>query len=279
MAESDRKASVELRKKAAPTKQKAIQKTVDLKSLQDSFAPSTTQKYLSTSVDQYGRYILTEIDPVTDQQIQVYIFVEPDGRFWDTYGGSDFIKKVKSSYKNQEVLRKELYDKGFISDNEYQSKSVNAFNGAILQAASEFSTEVADSFTTEGKIKFPAFDSWLTARGALSGEDRGPRRDINLIDRDVIKAIVRDIYMTETGNAPDEQFLNEKTDLQMEKIKKGTLTTAKKVNGETVIKTTPGFSESRLRAELPGQIKQERPTEIASKKSLDFLAFLSELGG
>lgn len=276
MAETDRKASATLRKKAAPKKQEAIKKSADLSSLRDAFGIGPEK--LSTTLDQYGRYILVEMN-ADNSTTPKYLFIEPNGRDWKRFNGTQIIQKVKEVYKNQDALRKILFDKGFLSENEYNSKSTSALNGAILQAATEFSTEIADSFTTEGKITFPTFQNWITGRGSTGDKERLPGRDIQLYDKDVIKSMVRDVYLNETGNAPDEQYLNEKTNFYMDMIKKGTLTTAKKVGGEYVTTRTPGFSESRLREELPGQIQKERPTEIASKKSLDFLAFLADLGG
>ena len=276
MAETDRKASAELRKKAAPKKKGIVKKSGDLSSLKNAFSGGPNS--LSTTLDQYGRYVLVETDAAGQQYVK-YIFVNPNGTDWERLNGTEVIKKVKETYKDQDALRKVLYEKGFLSEKEFTTKSVSALNGAILQAATEFSTEIADAYTTEGKIKFPTFQNWITGRGSAGDKERLPGRDIQLYDRDVVRSMVRDVYLNETGNAPDEQYLNEKTDFYMDMIKKGTLTTSKKMGGEYVTTRTPGFTESRLKEELPGQIKKERPTEIASKKSLDFLAFLADLGG
>lgn len=279
MADTARQASTALRKKAQPAKQvrRKIQETEapDRSALANRFGPNGN---LSTGLDQYGRYVLMEKGEDGETYVR-YLYVDPNGTDWRVLSGTDIIKRVKTTYGNQETLRKELYNKGFLSESEFNSKSTSALNGAILQAATEFSTEVADSYTTEGKIKFPTFDKWMSGRGSAGDKERLPGRDIQLYDRDVVKSMVRDVYLNETGNAPDEQYLNEKTDFYMDMIKKGTLTTSKKMGGEYVTTRTPGFTESRLKEELPGQIKKERPTEIASKKSLDFLAFLADLGG
>jgi hypothetical protein len=275
-AETERKASIALRKQAQPKKQKRIKETVDRSDLANRFGPSGD---LVVGLDQYDRYILMQQDPTTGNQTPVYVFIDPNGKDFSIENGTSIIKKVKESYKDQEALRKILYDKDYISEKDYLRKDTSALNKAILHSATEFSTEIADSFNIEGKIKFPTFDSWMSGKQATGGAEGGPRRDIQMYDRDVIKAMVRDVYMQETGNAPDEQYLNEKTNFYMDMIKKGTLTSSKNIGGEYVVKGTAGFSESRLRSELPGQIQKERPTDISSKKSLDFLAFLADLGG
>lgn len=253
----------------------------DKTSLERAFTPNREQPYLSTSVDQYGRYILVEVDPTTGNQTITYLFVQPDGRSWERLSGSEAIKRVKSSYKNQEALRKELYDKGFLNEREYVSKNTSAFNGAILQAASEFSTEVADAYTTENKTSFPTFGKWISARGAMVEEARGPRRDIQKYDRDVIRQMVVDAYLdSPNANLPDESIIERDTDKYMKMANEGTLTRARKNKaGEYETVSTPGFSEQRLRDEITKRRKTEFAADEKTRTDLDFLAFLSGLEG
>lgn len=278
MAETERRASAELRKKAAPRKQEAIQKTGDLTSLRNAFGEGAGK--LSTTVDQYGRYVLVETDADGQQYVR-YLFVEPDGRTWERLNPTEAIKRVKEAYKDQDALREILYQKGFLTEREYTSKSVSAFNGAILQAAGEFSTEIADSFTTEGKIKFPTFQNWVTGRGDMGGEDRGPRRDIQKYDRDVIRKMVIDAYLdSPNANLPDREIIERDTDKYMQMANEGTLTKGKKNKaGEFETVSTPGFSERRLRDE----IQRKREIEFAGSQKttddLNFLAFLAQLEG
>lgn len=274
MAETDRKASAELRKKVAPKKKDIVKKSGDLSSLKNAFGGGPDS--LSTTLDQYGRYVLVETDAAGQQYVK-YLFVDPNGTDWERLNGTEVIKKVKETYKNQDVLRKVLYEKGFLSEKEFTTKSVSAFNGAILQAATEFSTEVADAYTTEGKIKFPTFSSWISKRGTAIDEDK-PLQDINLMDRDVVEAIVKDVYRKTTDMAIDDEFLKQETDRYMAQIKEGTMTTTEKVGGKIVRKQTKPFSEAQVQAELPGRIETERPDATKYKKNFDFLAFLDGLG-
>lgn len=280
MAETDRKASAELRKKAASKKQPIVKKSGDLRSLRNAFG--TGAGSLSTTLDQYGRYVLVETDE-SGQQYVKYLFVNPNGTDWERLNGTEVIKKVKEVYKDQDVLRKILYEKGFLSKKEFTTKSGSALNGAILQAATEFSTEIADAYTVEGKIKFPTFNKWINNLGsALGGGEKPdlPLQDINLMDRNVIEAIVRDSYKDTTDMSPDEAdaFIQQKTDMYMNQIKEGTLTTVKEEGGVTVRKTTKPFSEAQVRAEIPGMIEKELPGATRYKKNFDFLAFLDGLG-
>ena len=274
MAETDRKASAELRKKVAPKKKGIVKKSGDLSSLRNAFAGGPDS--LSTTLDQYGRYVLVETDAAGQQYVR-YLFVNPNGTDWERLNGTEVIKKVKETYKNQDALRKVLYEKGFLSEKEFTTKSVSAFNGAILQAATEFSTEIADAYTTEGKIKFPTFSSWISKRGTAIDEDK-PLQDINLMDRDVVEAIVKDVYRRTTDMAIDDEFLKQETDRYMTQIKEGTMTTTEKVGGKIVRKQTKPFSEAQVQAELPGRIEAERPDATKYKKNFDFLVFLDGLG-
>ena len=156
-------------------------------------------------------------------------------------------------------------------------------NGAILQAANEFSTEIADSYTTEGKIKFPTFDSWMSGRGGVGGDTTGgPRRDIQKYDRDVIRQMVVDAYLNSpNANLPDEAIIERDTDYYMKMANEGVLTTTKKKNkkGEYETVSTPGFSEQRLRDEIRKSRQTEFATDEKTRNDLDFLAFLGQLEG
>ncbi len=277
MAETDRKASAELRKKAAPKKKGIVKKSGDLSSLKNAFSGGPDS--LSTTLDQYGRYVLVETDAAGQQYVK-YIFVNPNGTDWERLNGTEVIKKVKETYKDQDALRKVLYEKGFLSKKEFTTKSVSALNGAILQAATEFSTEIADAYTTEGKIKFPTFNNWIGKRGSALGEEKPdlPVRDINLMDRDVVEAIVKDVYRKTTDMAIDDEFLKQETDRYIEQIEKGVLTTTKVEGKEVIRRTTKPFSEAQVQAELPGRIELDRPDATKYKKNFDFLAFLDGMG-
>lgn len=284
MAETARQASTELRKKAVPAKQKRLktqqQEAPDRAALANRFGPGGN---LATGLDQYNRYVLLEKDAQTGEQFVKYLYIDPNGRDFEVLSGTDIIKKVKTTYGNLEKLRKAMYDKGFLSEKEYNSKSTSALNGAIIEAATEFSTEVADSYTTEGKIKFPTFDSWVSGRGSAGdGQGGGPRRDIQKYDRDVIRQMVIDAYLdSPNANLPDNSIIERDTDKYMKMANEGVLTTSKKKNakGEYEVTSTPGFSEQRLRDEIRTSRKTEFAADEKTRSDLDFLAFLAQLEG
>lgn len=212
---------------------------------------------------------------------EVFIWIKPDGiTFYEQYG-SNVIKSVKTDFKgNLEVLRKQLFDKDFLSEDDLTTKNETAFNQAILDAARNHTLTQVQSYTIEGNTKFSPFKNWLGSLGSVGkrGDKNLPLQDINLMDRDVVEAIVRDVYNRTTDMAIDDEFLKQETDRYMAQIKEGTITTTKEVGGKIVRKQTKPFTEAQVQAELPKRIEEERPGATNMKKSFDFLAFLDGLG-
>lgn len=271
-------------KNAATIKQRQELNAKHLADLKKRFGEvGTDSGNIQVALDQYGNLILQELtynekgEKVDTRE--VFFWVADDGINFQILNGSAAIKKLKEGYKgNLEGLRKMLYEKQFISEADYLAKDENALNQALLQSARNYSTYEVQKYTIDGQTKFTPFNKWLSgiARSA-QGDGNLPTRDINLYDRDVIEALVKDVYMSETGNAPDQAYLDEKTDYYMGVIKEGTLTTQKKKGGEVVRKSTPGFSEAMVRAELPKEIAQDQPIDVQQAKSINFISFLAGL--
>ena len=244
---------------------------------------------LFIGTDQYGDLILYENiygtgkdkDKVIGRN-EVFFWVQPDGITFEIHNVSSFIKKLKTANKgNLENLRKQLFDKNFMSETDYTTKNETAFNNAIIKAARNYSLNEVQKYTVEGQTKFNPFSKWITGLGSAQGAGAKPDlpvRDINLMDRDVVEAIVKDVYSRTTDMAIDDAFLKQETDRYMDQIEKGTLTTVKVGGKEVVRKTTKPFSEAQVRAELPERIEQERPGATRYKQNFDFLAFLDGLG-
>jgi hypothetical protein len=255
-----------------------------LSDLQKRFgAVGTESGNIRVGLDQYGNLILQEFiyndkkEPVDTRE--VFFWVADDGVGFQILNGSQAIKKLKEGFKgNLEGLRKLLYEKKFITEEGYLTKDENALNEALLLSSRKYSTYEVQKYTIDGVTKFTPYNKWLSGIATTGlGDGNLPVRDINLYDRDVIEALVKDVYMGETGNAPDQAYLDEKTDYYMGVIKEGTLTTQKKKGGEMVRKATPGFSEAMVRAELPKQIAEEQPIDVQQAKSINFISFLAGL--
>jgi hypothetical protein len=238
----------------------------------------------TVGTDQYKNLILyyNKYDEKTGQLLdtyEVYFFVQPDGRTWDILSGSSAIKRVKELYKgNLENLRKQLFDKNFINETDYVTKDETAFNQGIVNAVRNYSLTEVQKYTIEGQTEFKTFGNWISGLGSAPKDKDLPLRDINLVDRDIVEAIVKDIYSNNTDMAIDNDFLKQETDRYMKKIEKGTLTTVVEKGGEAVRTTTPGFSRELVAAELPERITEFRPGATNYKTNFDFLAFLNSLG-
>jgi hypothetical protein len=264
-------------KAQAEKAQKAPKK--HLSDLQSDFGGDNPTYYIS--FDDYGntRILQTVIGDKTQQR---FLVVKADGLGYDLANGDQIVKQVRTYFKNnKEGLRKTLYDLGYMSEREYTTRSEQAITSAILKVANEYTVDVVDSYRIDGKTKFPTFTKWLSAIPAGGKEEGGsqyPLRDINMMDRDVVEAIVKDVYSKTTEMAIDDEFLKQETDRYMEQIKQGTLTTLVEEGGVTVRKTTKPFTEAQVQAELPKRIEAERPGATKYKKDFDFLAFLDGMG-
>jgi hypothetical protein len=279
VAKSPDEAKAQAEAKDRKRKVKQERKNVDLASLEADFGGPKPKFFVS--FDTYGnvRQLNELIGGETEQR---FLVVDANGRDYDFANGDQIVKQVRTYFKNdKEGLRKTLYDLGYMSEREFTTRSEQAITSAILKVANEYTVDTVDSYRIDGKTKFPTFTQWLSgipASGKDGGESQYPIRDINLQDRDVIEAIVRDVYSKTTDMAIDDEFLKQETDRYMEQIKKGSLTTLEKVGGVNTRKSTKQFSQAQVEAELPKRISEERPGATDMKKSFDFLAFLDGLG-
>lgn len=250
----------------------------DRDSLQNDFLGDSPKFFIT--FDDYGtnRILGTLVGGKTQQR---FLVVDKNGTDYDFANADQIVKQVRTYFKNnKEGLRKTLYDLGYMTERDYTTRSESALTTGIIKVANEFTVDVVDSIRIDGKTKFPTFTKWLSAIPASGKEDSSqyPLRDINMLDRDVVEAIVKDVYSKTTDMAIDDEFLKQETDRYMEQIKQGTMTTLVKEGGVNVRKTTKPFSQAQVEAELPKRIEKERPGATDPKKSLDFLAFLDGMG-
>ncbi len=271
-----------LRQSAKGTKQKRLVSqqgaVAQSKSLASDFG-GTKPKFF-VSFDTYGNVRqLQEI--VGNEPEQRFLIVDANGVDYDLINADSVVKQVRTYFKNnKEGLRKTLFDLGYMTERDYTTRSEQALTTGILKVANEYTVDVVDSYRIDGKTKFPTFTYWLKGIPASGkdGDSQYPLRDINLMDRDVVEAIVKDVYSKTTDMAIDDEFLKQETDRYMEQIKQGTMTTLVKKGGVNVRQTTKPFSAAQVEAELPKRIKEERPGATDPKTSFDFLAFLDGLG-
>jgi hypothetical protein len=249
-------------------------------SLEERFGGDTPKYFLD--FDPYGRVRILQKLMDDGQPLQQFLVVNPDGVNYSFANKTQITNAIRKMYtKQKEALRKQLFDLDYITEREYNTRSESALNSGILAAANEFTVEVVDSYTVDGVTKFPTFDKWLSGRpaGDKGGKKDLPVRDINLMDRDVVEAIVRDVYMSELQKDVDPEIIKAKTDRYMEQIKKGTLTTIKEGSKEVTRTSTVPFSESQVRAELGEEIPKENKLDYNQAQSINFISFLAGLEG
>ena len=249
-------------------------------SLETNFGGSQPKYFLDFDPSGRVRILQTLVGGETEQR---FLIINSNGTDYSFANKTQVVKAIRGLYKNQkEALRKQLLDLQYITQREYDTRSETALNSGVLSAANEFTTEIVDAYTVEGVSKFPTFDKWLSGRPAAGGDGGKkdlPVRDINLMDRDVVEAIVRDVYMSELQKEVDPEIIKAKTDRYMEQIKKGTLTTIKEGSKEVVRKSTVPFSESQVRAELGEEIPKENKLDYNQAQSINFISFLAGLEG
>ena len=250
-------------------------------SLEERFGGENPKYFLD--FDSYGRVRILQTLMDDGKPLQQFLFVKPDGINYSFANKTQITNAIRKMYtKKKEVLRKQLLDLGYITEREYNTRSEAALNSGVLAAANEFTVEVVDSYTVDGVTKFPTFDKWLSGRPAADKDDKKkdlPVRDINLMDRDVVEAIIRDVYMSELQKDVDPKIIKAKTDRYMEQIEKGTLTTIKEGSKEVVRKSTIPFSEAQVRAELGEEIPKENKLDYNQAQSINFISFLAGMEG
>ena len=247
--------------------------------LQKKFG-GTNPEYL-LDFDSSGRVrILQTI--IGGEKEQRFLIVEPDGISYSFANNTQVINAIRKMYaKQKEALRKQLFDLDYITEREFNTRSETALNSGVLRAANEFTVEVVDSYTVDGVTKFPTFTNWLSGKppaGDGSGKKDLPVRDIELIDRDVVEAMVKDFYMEELQKEVDPEIIKAKTDRAMKRIEQGSLTTIKEGGKEVTRRTTSRFSQSELQAELSKEIPVENKLDYNQKQSIDFISFLAGMG-
>jgi hypothetical protein len=250
-------------------------------SLESNFG-GASPKYI-LDFDSYGRVriLQTLVGNVPEQR---FLVIAPNGIDYSFANKNQIVKSIRNLYANQkEALRKQLFDLDYITEREFNTRSEAALNSGVLAAANEFTVEVVDAYTVEGTSKFPTFTKWLSGKPAASSGDGGgrdlPVRDINLIDRNVVEAMVKDFYMEELQKEVDPEIIKAKTDRAMKRIEQGSLTTVKEGGKEVTRRTTPQFTEAGLRAELGKEIPVENKLDYNQAQSINFISFLAGLEG
>lgn len=130
---------------------------------------------LKVGFDQYGNLQLQQniLDnngkPTGEFQI-VYFWPASNVANSEILNASEVVARVKGAYgKNSESLRKMLYERGYMSEKDFITRSESALNGAILKSSNEHSVENVQRFTVNGQTNFSPYNSWLSGKSAYTG--------------------------------------------------------------------------------------------------------------
>jgi hypothetical protein len=250
-------------------------------SLEERFGGERPEYFLD--FDPYGRVRILNKLMDDGQPLQQFLVINSDGINYSFANKTQIVNAIRKLYSNKkEALRKQLFDLDYISERDYNARSETSLISGMLSAANEFTVEVVDSYTVDNVTKFPTFDKWLSGKPAVGGDGGKkdlPVRDIDLIDRDVVEAMVKDFYMSELQKEVEPEIIKAKTDRYMKQIKEGTLTTIKEGGKEVTRTATPRFSEAQLQAELGKEIPVENKLDYNQAQSINFISFLAGMEG
>jgi len=144
---------------------------------------------------------------ITSTNQEVFVFADPSGKY-EILNVDEILNRYEQLYTKRtgglEQFRKQLWDAGKLSDQEYKSKSFGAFRNAIVEAAREHSATVADRYKRTG-TKFEPIDAFLVANKQQSA---GPDISRQLTDP---KQAVQDLnvftqdYLSRTATLEEQK--------------------------------------------------------------------------
>jgi len=167
-AEAERAAA-----KAKKKKEKAAAKKLD--------AETVTQDELTVVTDEQGRTYLTQ--PTKEGAAEPYfaLYDEATGQVNITTNFTEVRKRLLDDYVKRdgdlEGLRRDLYNKGYIRKDAYESKDNGALSAAIYSTISQYGVDQQDAVNLGMQSNFSSFSSWLgSLKGVATG---GPKTQVD----------------------------------------------------------------------------------------------------
>jgi hypothetical protein len=100
----------------------------------------------------------------TSSTREVFVFIKNNGDY-DVIGLDEMLLQYQNYYSKApggiEAFRKSLYLADKITEQEYKSKSINAFLNAITTSAREHSVEVARNYSNSGRVQLDSLNTYL----------------------------------------------------------------------------------------------------------------------
>lgn len=180
----------------------------DYKSLSSAFGGEVPE--IQIGFDEYGRRILTSTKG-KGAAYQRFLYVQPDGTTWSRANQDEIVREIKKEYKGRsEELRNLLYQKGFMNEKDYITKSESGLSGAIKDAANNHSIEMVERYTIDGRTDLTAFGTWLSSKTSyVSGGPSITAQEITKTDAaQMIDSFVTDMFGREATVAEKKEFYN-----------------------------------------------------------------------
>lgn len=160
--------------------------------------------------DEYNNRIITEPDKRGYNYSQ-FLYVQPDGKNWSRANLNEIVPAIKKEFKGRtEELRTLLYQKGFLNEKDYITKSESGFTGAIKDAANNQSIELIERFQIEGVTSLTPFSTWLSSKTSYnSGGPTIQAQEITKTDAaQMLDSFVNDMLGRAATIAEKKDFYN-----------------------------------------------------------------------
>lgn len=210
-------------------------------------ATEGSEPLVSVEQDAYGRWQLVQ-RTVEGNTNPAFFVIAPGGRDFDIQTASEMVKYYKDQAQTKggiNKLRSTLNAKGFLKDDDFQSRDEAAFNNAIVEAAMSHSIEQSQRYSIEGQIGFEPFSSWLSKRSA-SGDGSQPDAQREITDKlnafQDLDSFVMDMLGRRATSGEKAQYLSKLNAEQKKAIRKTTVsggvqtTTGEVLNSEDLFR-------------------------------------------
>ena len=153
----------------------------------------------------------------------------------------------------------------------------------LLDTISAYFPEAYKATSIEGAIGALKDQIIMGFSGDQEDTFKLPTKQITEVDPAIIKAVVRSVYQNKLGRNENANELAADLDTAQKMIREGQVATTKVVDGKTQTTYTPGFSQERLQTKIAANIdtatKGPLAQDLKEKQSLDFMDFITSLGG
>lgn len=186
---------------------------------------------------------------------------------------TDYVKKITAdaaSSKTTESLRASLYQKGYLSKTQYDSKDAAAFNNAIADAGRSFTVNTVQNFITNpipSNTKVLQLNKWLGTKPTTVKADDGKGTATYLSTKEQAAQEIDEFFMDLLGETATDVEKEEYYNLLIAEQKKAKTTTTIDAAGNKVVTGEPlnEMDLYRIRAKVMEKRLANTPLENLAK--------------